>query len=146
MLLDQLSDDLKTAMKGGDTHKRDVLRMVLADIKNEKISKGEDLVDDDVMKVLKRGIKTRLDSATTYADNDRQDLADKESSEAKIIRAYLPEQISGSALEALVKAAIEKLGATSMKDMGGVMKAVMAEKGSAVDGKELSSMVKQLLG
>ena len=146
MLLDQLNQDLKTAMKSGDSEKRDVLRMILSDIKNERINKGSDLQDDDVMKVLKRGIKTRLDSASTYAENNRADLADKEKAEAALIQNYLPEQITGEALAALVKEAMAKVGASSMKDMGAVMKEVLAQQGSTVDGKELSGLVKQLLG
>jgi uncharacterized protein YqeY len=145
MLLDRLNDDLKTAMKAGDTARRDVLRMTLSEIKNARIEKGEDLADADVMQVLKKAIKSRAESAEQYAAGARQDLADKELAEAKLLEAYLPEQITGDALAKAVDEAIAQTGASSMKDMGGVMKALMAKHGAALDGKEAGALVKSKL-
>lgn len=145
MLLDRLNEDLKTAMKSGDTARRDVLRMTLSEIKNARIDKGEDLGEADVMQVVKKAIKSRAESAEQYTAGNRQDLADKELAEAKLLEGYLPEQITGDALVQAVAAAIAETGASSMKDMGGVMKALMAKHGAALDGKEAGALVKAKL-
>ena len=146
MITDRIQDDLKTAMKARESDRVSVLRMVMSELKNARIDKGDDLDDDGVIQVLKRCVKQREESATQYREADRADLAEKEAEEAAIIGAYLPAMLSGDALEAAVKAAIEATGATSMKDMGKVMKAVLSEHGALVDGKSVQGLVKQLLG
>lgn len=146
MLLDTLNDDLKTAMKSGDTVRRDVLRMTLSEIKNARIEKGEDLTDADVIQVLKKAIKSRRESAEQYREGGRTDLVEKEEAEAKFLEAYLPEQITGEKLAGVIDAVIAETGASSIKDMGGVMKALMAKFGSQVDGKEAGELVRRRLG
>jgi len=146
MLLDRLTDDVKTAMKAREADRLSVLRMTLSEIKNARIAKGDDLDEAEVIQVIKKAIKSRTESAEQYEAGDRKDLADKELAEAELLKAYLPEQITGDALVAVVDAAIAETGATSIKDMGGVMKAVMAAHGSSVDGKEVGALVKSRLG
>jgi uncharacterized protein YqeY len=146
MLLDRLTSDMKEAMKARDALKTQVLRMILSDCKYAKVEKMRDLEDADVIQVLKKGIKSREDSATQFRDAGRTDLSDKEAAEAALLKAYLPSQISGAELEAIVDAAIKETGATSMKDMGRVMKAVLSGHGGNVDGKDVQKIVSARLG
>jgi hypothetical protein len=146
MLLDKLNDDLKTAMRARDTDRVSVLRMTLSEIKNARIEKREDLTDDDVLQVLKKAVKSRAESADEYRKGDRGDLAAKEDAEAAVLQGYLPEQITGQALAAIVDAAIAETGATSVKQMGAVMKAVLGKHGATVDGREVGALVKTRLG
>ena len=145
MVLDQLSQDMKTALKAGEKEKLSVIRMAISDIKNARIQKKDDLTDLEMIQVLKRAVKSRKESAEQYRDADRADLAEKEEREVVVLEAYLPQAIAGDALVAIVAEAIEETGATSMKDMGGVMKAVMAKHGAAIDGKALGALVKEKL-
>jgi hypothetical protein len=146
MLTDRLTEDMKAAMRAREAERLGVLRMTLAEIKNARIAKGEDLDDDDVTQVIKKAIKSRMESAEQYHRGSREDLAGKEEREAAILEAYLPEQLTGDALVAVVEKAIRETGASSVKDMGAVMKAVMAEHGSRVDGKTAGALVREKLG
>lgn len=146
MLIDRINDDMKTAMKARDSQRLSVLRMALSELKNARIAKGGDLTEDEALQVIRRGVKQREESAVQYRDGGRADLADAETSEAAILTGYLPQQVTGDALEALVAAKIAELGASSMKEMGGVIKAIMSEHGATVDGKAVSALVKAKLG
>ena len=145
MSLKRLQDDVKTAMKARDQERISVLRMAISHIKNARIEKGEDLTDDEVQKVLRRGLKQCQESATQYREGDRADLAEKEEREAAILATYLPKQLSGDDLAKAVDAAIAETGATSMKEMGAVMKAVMAAVGGQADGKAVQQLVRERL-
>lgn len=144
-MLEKLQADVKTAMKARDSERLTVLRMTISEIKNAKIEKGDDLSDVEVIAVIKKAIKSRHESAEQYAEAGRDDLATKEKGEAAMLEGYLPEQISGSALEKIVADAVAATGASSMKDMGGVMKAVLSKYGAQVNGKEVGDYVKKAL-
>ena len=146
MLLDRLNDDLKTAMKARDADRVGVLRMTLSEIKNARIDKRGDLTEDDVMAVLKKAIKSRNESVDQYREGGRDDLADKEAAEAEMLAAYLPEPLTEDELAAAIDAAVAETGASSMKDMGAVMKALTAAHGSRIDGKTASTLVRAKLG
>lgn len=146
MLVDRLTEDVKTAMKAHDTLRLGVLRMTLSEIKNARIEKMRDLTDEDVIQVLRKAVKKREEAVEAYRAGNRDDLADTEAKEAEILAIYLPQMLSGAALLEIVKAAIEATGVTSVKDMGKVMKVVMGEHGSRVDGKDVQTAVKTLLG
>jgi uncharacterized protein YqeY len=146
MISERIQDDLKKAMKARDSATVSVLRMVIADLKNERIAKGSDLETKDEVQVLKRAVKQREEAAEQYREGGRPELAEKEESEAAVLVAYLPQMISGDELLALVKGAIEATGAESMKDMGKVMKALMAEHGDRLDGKAVQQAVRSVLG
>ncbi len=146
MLIDRLNEDVKTAMKARDTLRLSVLRMTLSEIKNARIEKMRDLTDEDVIQVLRKAVKKREEAVEAYRAGNRDDLADTEAKEAEILAVYLPQMLSGAALLEIVKAAIETTGVTSVKDMGKVMKVVMGEHGSRVDGKDVQAAVKTLLG
>ena len=145
MLNDRINDDLKTAMKARDKERVSVLRMAMSDLKNARIEKGDDLTETEALQVIRRAVKQREDSAQQYRDGGRADLADAETKEAEILSGYLPQQIAGDALEKLVADTIAELGASSMKDMGRVIKEIMGQHGAAVDGKQVSALVKAKL-
>lgn len=145
-LLDQLSGDVKDAMRAKNILVRDTLRMVLAGVKNLRIELGREVTEEEVLGVLKRGVKTRKDSLEQYTAAGREDLAEKEAAELEVLAGYLPEALGEDATRELVTALIAELGLESKRDMGTLMKAVMARHGAAVDGKLVSRFAGQLLG
>ncbi|HZI59339.1 MAG TPA: GatB/YqeY domain-containing protein [Pyrinomonadaceae bacterium] len=145
-LSEQIVSDLTAAMKAQDTQRTSTLRMVKAAMMNRKIEKGSDLTDDDVQKLLRSLVKQRRDSIEQYEKAGRQELVDKETAEVAVIETYLPQGASAAEIEAAVNAAITETGATSMKDMGKVMKATQAAlAGKNADGKQVSEIVKSKL-
>ncbi len=141
-LKEQLEADVKDAMRAGDNLRRDTLRMVLSTMKNRRIEIGEELDGEQQQAVLRTCVKSRVDSAQQYEKAGREDLAAKEKAEIAVIEGYLPKQMSEDDAKGVVEAVIAELGVTSKKDMGRVMKAVMAKHKGLVDGK----MVQQLAG
>ena len=143
----QIVADLTTAMKAQDANRTSTLRMVKAAMMNRQIEKGSELDDDDVQKLLRSLVKQRRDSIEQYEKAGRQELADKEQAEIAIIETYLPQAASKEQIEQAVAAAIAETGASSMKDMGKVMKAAQAAlAGKNADGKLVSEIVKARLG
>lgn len=146
-LKEQITAQLTEAMKAKDALRVSTLRMVKAAVKNREIEKGEDLSDDEMMKVLRSLVKQRRDSVEQYEKAGRQELAAKEANEIEIIEAYLPQAAASGEIEQAVLLAIEETGATSMREMGAVMKAAQARlAGRNADGRTLSEMVKTKLG
>lgn len=138
--------DLTAAMKAKDAGRLSTLRMVKANLMNRQIEKGGELTDEEVTKALQSLVKQRRDSIEQYQNAGRQELADKEAAEIKIIEHYLPRAASADEIEAAVSAAVTETGASSMKDMGTVMKATMAKlAGRSADGKAVSEAVKTRL-
>ena len=145
-LSEQIVSDLTAAMKAQDAQRTSTLRMVKAAMMNRKIEQGSELSDDDVQKLLRSLVKQRRDSIEQYEKAGRQELVDKEAAEITVIEAYLPQAASADEIEAAVGAAIAETDATSMKDMGKVMKAVQAAlAGKNADGKQVSEIVKAKL-
>lgn len=146
-LKDQIPLDLTTAMKDRDAARTSTLRMIKATMKNREIEKGAELDEDESLKLLRSMVKQRRDSIEHYAKGARQDLVDKELAEIEIIETYLPQAASHEEIEAAVVAAITETGATSIKDMGKVMKAAQARlAGKNADGRAVSEIVKLRLG
>ncbi|MBO3084067.1 GatB/YqeY domain-containing protein [Cellulomonas fengjieae] len=145
--LDQLTSDLTTAMKARDTLRVSTLRQLIAAVRFEAKagSVEKELSDDEVLKVLAREVKKRRDSAQIYADAGAPERAATESAEADVIETYLPAQLSDDQLQALVTAVIADVGATSLRDMGAVMKEATARAGASADGKKLSASVRAAL-
>ena len=142
-----LISDLTASMKAQDAPRTSTLRMVKAALQNREIEKGGELDDEEMMKLLRSLVKQRRDSVEQYEKGARQDLADKEKAVIEVIEAYLPQAATREAIEAAVAAAISETGATSMKDMGKVMKAAQgALAGQNADGRTLSEIVKAKLG
>jgi uncharacterized protein YqeY len=146
-LKQQIISDLTASMKAQDAPRTSTLRMVKAAVMNREIEKGGELEDEEMMKLLRSLVKQRRDSVEQYEKGGRQELADKEKTEIEVIEAYLPQAASRDEIEAAVAAAITETGASSLKDMGRVMKAVQpALAGKNADGRAVSEVVKAKLG
>ena len=146
-LREQIISDMTASMKAQDAPRTSTLRMVKAAMMNRQIEKGGELDDDEMGKLLRSLVKQRRDSVEQYEKGARQDLADKEKAEIEVIEAYLPHAASREEIEAAVASAIAESGASSMKDMGKVMKAVQAAlAGKNADGRTVSEIVKSRLG
>ena len=145
-LKDKIISDMTAAMKAKDVARTSTLRMVKAAITNREKEGGAALTDDDVMKLLRSQLKQRRDSVEQYGAAGRQDLADKETAEITVIEEYLPQAASEAEIEQAVADAVAETGATSMKDMGAVMKAAIAKlAGKNADGRLVSETVKKKL-
>jgi uncharacterized protein len=135
-----MKTDLTTAMKAGEKERVGALRLILSELqKDAKEGKGDELA------VLRRERKRRLDAATQFRDGGRAELAAQEEGEAELIASYLPAELTDADLDALVAAAVAETGASSPKDMGQVMKAVMARAAGQADGKRVSARVQEAL-
>jgi uncharacterized protein len=142
----QIVADLTAAMKAQDAARTSTLRMVKAAMMNRQIEKGSELDDDDMQKLLRSLVKQRRDSIEQYEKAGRQELVDKETAEISVIETYLPQAASPEEIEQAVAAAIAETGATSMRDMGKVMKAAQAAlAGKNADGRTVSELVKSKL-
>lgn len=146
-LVEQIEKDLVGAMKAQQTLKLSVLRMMKAALMNKKIELGKPLDDPEAMVVLRTLVKQRHDSVEAYRKGSRDDLADKEAAEIKIVESYLPAAASDEEITAAVEAAIAETAATGPKDLGKVMKAAMARlAGKNADGKRVNERVRAKLG
>jgi uncharacterized protein len=141
-VVEQVQQDARTALKAGDRERAGALRLVASEL--QRASKDGDGSVDEV-EVLQRERKRRLESAQAYRDGGREDLATAEESEAELIEAYLPQQLGDDELATIVDSAIAESGASSPRDMGGVMKLVMGQVKGRVDGKRVSAAVKEKL-
>ncbi len=143
---EQVQKDMVAAMKSKEELRLSTLRMVKAALKNKEIEKREPLTDAEAMAVLNTLIKQRKDSIEQFTKGGRQQLADKEAAEIKVIEGYLPQAAGEDQVVSTVCAVIAEMGSPSLKDMGAVMKNVMARfAGARVDGKRVSDTVKKEL-
>jgi uncharacterized protein len=138
---EQLRSDITGAMKAGEKGRVGALRLVLSELQKAEKEGG-----DDELTVLRRERKRRLDAAEQFRDGGRPELADQEESEAELISTYLPAELSDDELDRMIASAISETGASSPRDMGQVMKAVMAASGGRADGKRASARVRAALG
>jgi hypothetical protein len=146
-IVEQIEKDLVAAMKAKEELRLSVLRMAKAALTNKKVELGKPLGDAEGLAVLRTLIKQRRDSVEQFRKGKRDDLADKEEAEIKIIEHYLPAGASEEEIDAAVAAAIQEAGATSAKDLGKVMKAAMTKlAGKNVDGKHVNEKVRAKLG
>ena len=144
-LKQQLTDNIKTAMKGRELERVKVLRNVQAVIKQIEIDRQTTLSDGEVLEVLQKQLKQRQESLHIFTENGREDLATKEQFEIDIINEFMPQQMSEAEVQALVAAEIEAQGATSMRDMGKVMGALKAKTAGRADPAIISTEVKKAL-
>ncbi|PSM51929.1 GatB/YqeY family protein [Campylobacter blaseri] len=142
---EQIQNDVKTAMREKDNFKRDTLRTILSVFKQIEVDERVLIDDTRAFSIIQSEIKKRKDSIEQYLKGDRKDLADKEQSEIDVIISYLPRQLSKDELEAKLAEIITKTNATSIKDLGKVMKVAKEEIGSSSDGKNISECAKKLL-
>ncbi len=138
---EQVRADITSAMKAGEKTRVGALRLVLSELQ-KSAKEGS----DDELAVLRRERKRRLDAAEQFRGGGRPELAESEESEAKLIEAYLPAELDDAQLDGIIQDAIAETGASSPRDMGQVMKAVMAKSGGRADGKRASARVRELLG
>ena len=145
-LSDRLTEDLKLAMKSRDQLRMDVIRMIKAAILNKEVELKRDLDDAEMSRVMTTLVKQRRESVEQFEKAQRTKLAAKERKEIKIIESYLPKPLSPQELEVIVVSAVTETGSRSLKDMGTVMKAVLARlAGQSIDGKQVSDLVKSKL-
>ena len=140
-----INTDVKNAMKAKETKKRDALRLLTSAFKQIEVDERKELSDADVIKIIQTQVKRRNDSATQYKEANREDLMQIELDEIAFYLPYLPAQMSDEELNSAVKTIIEKVGATTMKDMGKVMGMASKELSGKADGKRINECVKTLL-
>ena len=141
----QLKEDLKTAMREKEVVKRDSIRAINTMIKQIEVDERREIDDEEVIKLIQRGIKQREEAITQYSAASRDDLVQKEQEQVDIFMLYLPAQVSDDELEAGMKEIISQTGAVSMKDMGKVMGIATKKFAGVADGKRINEMVKKLL-
>ncbi len=144
-LKDQLTQDMKAAMKAKQVERLSTIRQLRSAIKYKEIELHQDLADDAIIGVIGTLVKQRREAAQMYHDNDRPELAAKEEAELAVLQQYLPAQLSEEEIDEIVTAVIAEVGATSMKDMGKVMPQVMARAKGSADGKVVSQLVRKYL-
>ncbi len=145
MLKEKLQQEMKDALKSGNSQKRTLLGMVLSAVKNKEIEKRSELGDDDVIAVIASEIKKRKDAVEQYEKGGRPELAEGERKEAEMLIAYMPEQMSEDEIRAEIKKVISEMGAKDMKEMGKVIGMVMAKVKGKADGQLVSRIVKEEL-
>jgi len=141
----KISDDMKDAMRAGDTKRRDALRLVMAAIKQREVDERIEMDDANVVAAIEKMLKQRKDSIAQYQAAGRQDLADQEIYEADLLRTYMPQALSDAEVEAAVAGAIAKLGAAGIKDMGKVMAELKLQLAGRADMGKVSALIKAKL-
>ena len=144
-LKQQLTDDMKTAMRGGEKDRLGVIRLILAAIKQREVDERIELDDVQTLAVLEKMVKQRKDSISQFEAASRQDLADIEKAEMKVIEVYLPAKLGDEEVDALITAAIAETGASSARDMGKVVAAVKEKAAGRADMGVVSGRIKARL-
>jgi len=144
-LKDQLTSDMKEAMKAKQAERLSTIRQLRSAIKNKEIDLKQELDDEAVISVIGTLVKQRRESALMYRDNGRPELADKEEAELAVLLGYLPAQLSETELREIVAAVIAETGVSSIKDLGKVMPQIIARTKGAADGKLVSQLVREQL-
>lgn len=144
-MLSTLMDDMKNAMKSGKKDELGALRNLIGKVKAKKIDKGEELTDDETLKIIITSAKQLKDSIQQYEKGGRSDLVEKESFELSIVERYLPQQMSEEDVQQIVSEVIAEVGATTMKDMGKVMGGIMKRVAGQADGNLIQQLVRKEL-
>ena len=145
-LKERIMEDMKQAMKAKDKFKLDAIRMLRGAIRNKEIEKQTELEDDGVIQILANQIKKRKDSIEKFRDAGRMDLVEREEKQLQALEIYMPQQLSLEEVKHLVDEVISETGASSMRDMGKVMSALMPRIQGKADSKEVNQMVREKLG
>jgi uncharacterized protein YqeY len=145
MLKDQIFNDQKAAMKGGDKPRLGTIRLIMAAIKQQEVDSRKELSDEDVTAILTKMVKQRRDSVDQYTQAGRNDLADQENAEIAIIEQYLPEQLSGDEVASIIDEVIAATGAAGPQDMGKVMGQLKGKLQGRADMGAASAIVRQKL-
>ena len=144
-LKQQLTDDMKTAMKGGDKERLGVIRLMLAAIKQREVDDQKELADAEALGVLEKMVKQRRDSVSQYEKTEREDLAAVERAEIAVIEAYLPAKLDDDAISAAIEAAVSETGASGPADMGKLMGVLKPKLAGQADMGRVSALVKARL-
>ena len=144
-LKEQISADLKEAMRAGDAKKRDAIRLLTAEMKKKEVDERVTLTDTDIVAIIDKMIKQRRDSITQFEKGGRQDLADNEKFEVGVLQAYMPQALSDAEIAAAISAAIAESGAKGPADMGKVMTALRPKLAGRADMGKVSGLVKAKL-
>ena len=145
MLKEKLMSDLKDAMKEKDEIKKNTVQMVRAAVLQIEKDKGIEVTDEMIIDIIAKEVKKRKDAQVEFEKGGRDDLISQNKKEIEVLSSYLPKQLSMGEIEEIVKCVISEVGATSLKDMGIVMKASKEKIGAAADGKSINEAVKKLL-
>lgn len=146
MLKEKLMEELKEAMKNKDTIKKNTVQMVRAAILQIEKDKGIEVWDDKILEIIAKEVKTKKDALVDFEKAQRQDLIDQTNQEIAILQEYLPKQLSREEVKAEVEKIISEIGATSMKDMGAIMKEAKAKLGASAEGKTINEVAKEIMG
>ena len=146
MIHDQLTQDMKTAMKAGEKLRLSTIRMLISELKNERIAQGKDLDEAGERKVLTGYAKKRREALEAARAGGREEIAAREQAELDITMSYLPRQLSEEEIRAVVRKHIDASDASGAQAFGVVMKSVMAELGGQADGKVVSALVREMIG
>ena len=144
-LITQIQNHVKDAMKAGDRLKLSTLRLLVAAIKQKEIDTRSDLSDDNIISIIEKQMQQRLEAAEQYEAAGRNELFEKESQEAEILKAYLPEKMGEEEMKEMIEGIISEMGGISMKEMGNVMSALKEQAGSKIDMKLASQMVREII-
>ncbi|MDH4150565.1 MAG: GatB/YqeY domain-containing protein [Betaproteobacteria bacterium] len=144
-LREKINDDVKSAMRSGDTARRDTIRLLLAALKQREVDERKTLSDADVLGVIEKMIKQRRDSISQFEQGGRQDLADKEKQELALLQDYMPQAMGEDELAAAVSAAVAETGASGPADMGKVMAVLKSKLAGRADMSRVSAAVKAQL-
>ena len=145
MLKEKLLNDMKESMKNKDIIRKNVIQMIRASILQIEKDNQKEVNDEEIIQIIAKEAKKRKDSLSDYEKSGREDLIEQIKQEITIIEEYLPEQLSAEEIEKIVSEIITKIGATSMKDMGAVMKEAKLKIGASSDGKTINEVVKKVL-
>ena len=146
MLKEKLMEDLKVSMREKNNLRKNTIQMVRAAILQIEKDKGIEVDDNKILEIIAKEVKTKKDALSDFEKAGREDLINQTNEEITVLQEYLPKQLTHDELKEKISAVIAKVGATSIKDMGIVMREAKAEIGTAADGKSINEVVKELLG
>ena len=146
MLKEKLMEDLKNSMKTKNEIRKNTVQMVRAAILQIEKDKGITVEDDKILEIIAKEVKTKKDALKDFEKAQRQDLIDQTNQEIEILQEYLPKQLSKEEIKVEVEKIISEIGATTMKDMGAIMKETKTKMGASADGKTINEVAKELLG
>ncbi|MGC8868487.1 MAG: GatB/YqeY domain-containing protein [Sulfurihydrogenibium sp.] len=144
-LFKRLQEEMKAAMKSGDKDRLSTIRMLISEIKKVQIDSKKELTDEEIIAILQKYVKQRKEAYEQYAKAGREDLANKELKEIEVVQEFLPQPLSEDELTKIVEETIKEVGASSVKDMGKVIKAVMDKVKGRAEGSVVSRIVKEKL-
>ena len=146
MLKEKLMEDLKESMKNKDTVRKNTVQMVRASILQIEKDKGIEVEDSKIIDIIAKEVKTKKEALKDFEKAERQDLIDLTNREIEVLQEYLPKQLSRDEVKAEVEKIISEIGATSMKDMGAIMKEAKAKMGASAEGKTINEVAKEIMG